>query len=129
MNRSILPRIIVGILSVAGMITVFLFQRVDIAATVGVDDKVMNFIVNRTIRFLLNDLFALGLIYSIFAEKKYLVFSLWVQLAGVILILLPYFILKIFLINYNGPMISFLHRLVMNPTLLLLLIPAFYYKR
>ena len=122
-------RLLIGALSVAGLAAVFLFQHFNIASGFSMTDRLFNFIVNRTIRFLLNDLFAIGLIYAIFPERKYIIFSLWVQLAGVVFILIPYFLLKVFFISYNGPLISFLHRLVLNPTLLLLLIPAFYYQK
>jgi exosortase F-associated protein len=77
----------------------------------------------------LNDAFTIGLIYALFVEKKYVIFSLYVQLAGVVLFLLPYYVLKIYFPTYNGPLISFLHRLILNPVLLMLLIPAFYYQR
>ena len=123
-------RIVIGILSVAGLVAVFLFQEIDVAAHLGSDASAINrFLINRTIRFLLNDAFAIGIIYALFVEKKYVIFSLYVQLAGVVLFLIPYFILKLYFPAYNGPMISFLHRLVLNPTLLMLLIPAFYYQR
>jgi len=123
-------RIVVGVFSLAGLIAVFLFQRIDVAGFLGVGEPAINkFLINRTIRFLLNDAFAIGLIYSLFAERKYVIFSIYVQLAGVILFLIPYFILKIYFPSYNGPLISFLHRLILNPTLLMLLIPAFYYQR
>jgi exosortase F-associated protein len=123
-------RIVVGVFSIIGLIAVFLFQRIDVAGFMGVEESVINkFLINRTIRFLLNDAFAIGLIYSLFAERKYVIFSIYVQLAGVILFLIPYFILKIYFPSYNGPLISFLHRLILNPTLLMLLIPAFYYQR
>jgi len=125
-----LKRIVIGVLSVAGLILVFLFQQIDVASLLGVGDlKTTRFFVNRTIRFLLNDAFALGLIYSLFSERKYVIFALYVQVAGVFLFLIPYFILKIYFPHYNGPLISFLHRLILNPTLLMLLIPAFYYQR
>lgn len=122
-------RIVIGIVSITGLVTVFLFQQFDVAALIGVDEKVGRFFINRTIRFLLNDALALGLIYALFRERKYVVFALYVQVAGVFLFLLPYFILKIYFPRYNGPLISFLHRLILNPTLLMLLIPAFYYQR
>jgi exosortase F-associated protein len=122
-------RIVVGIVSIAGLITVFLFQQFDVAGLIGVQEKLGRFFINRTIRFLLNDALALGLIYSLFRERKYVIFALYVQIAGVLLFLIPYFILKIYLPRYNGPLISFLHRIIMNPTLLMLLIPAFYYQR
>jgi len=123
-------RIFIGVLSVIGLVLVFLLQRVDIATMIGVGDAAIDrFLFNRTIRFLLNDALTLGLIYALFVERKYIIFSLYVQVAGVVFFLLPYFILKIYFPTYNGPMISFLHRLVMNPTLLMLLIPAFYYQK
>jgi hypothetical protein len=120
---------LIGFISVIGLLGVFLFQRVDIAAYLGIGGPVGKFIFNRTIRFLLNDFFAIGLIFALFRERKYVVFALWVQLAGTICFLLPYFVLKFWFISYNGPMISYLHRLVLNPILILLLIPAFYYQR
>jgi exosortase F-associated protein len=123
-------RIEVGLISIAGMVMVFLFQRIDVASLLGVGEPaIYRFLINRTIRFLLNDAFAIGLIYALFEERKYVIFSLYVQVAGIVLFLLPYFVLKIYFPGYNGPMISFLHRLVLNPTLLMLLIPAFYYQK
>jgi exosortase F-associated protein len=123
-------RILIGLLSAAGLVAVFLFQGIDIANLLGYGDPAIHrFLINRTIRFLLNDAFAIGIIYALFNEKKYVIFSLYVQLAGVVLFLIPYFILKLYLPTYNGPMISFLHRLILNPTLLMLLIPAFYYQK
>lgn len=129
-TRMRTTRIVIGVLSVCGLVAVFLFQRVDIASGIGLKDPfIVRFIVNRTIRFLLNDMFAIGLIYALFVERKYVIFSLYVQAAGVILFLIPYFILKVYWPAYNGPLISFLHRLILNPTLLILLIPAFYYQK
>jgi exosortase F-associated protein len=122
-------RYTVGLLSLTGLVIVFLFQRTDVASFFGASDQTVKFLINRTVRFLLNDAFAIGLIYALFTERKYLIFSLWVQLAGVVLFLIPYFILKVQFPSYNGPLISYLHRLILNPTILLLLIPAFYYQK
>jgi len=123
-------RWVIGVLSACGLAAVFLFQRMDVAFILGIGEPaIQRFLINRTIRFLMNDAFAIGLIYALFAERKYVIFSLYVQLAGVVLFLIPYFILKIYLPTYNGPMISFLHRLILNPTLLMLLILAFYYQK
>lgn len=120
---------IVGTISVLGLAAVFIFQHINIAAAIGVKENLSRFFVNRTFRFFLNDLFTIGLIYALFKERKYVLFALYVQLAGVILFLIPYFILKLYLPQYNGPLISFLHRLVINPTLLMLLIPALYLQQ
>ena len=123
-------RVVIGILCCLGLLLVFLFQRFDVAATLGIGNiGIGRFIINRTIRFLINDALAIGLIYALFATRKYVLFAIYVQVFGVFAFLLPYFILKIYFPSYNGPYINFLHRLILNPTLLLLLIPAFYYQK
>lgn len=124
-------RILIGILSIAGLVLVFLFQKkIDLAAYWHLaESPLARFLVNRTIRFMMNDALAIGLIYALFHERKYVLFAVWVQVAGVAIFLLPYFVLKVFFPLYNGPLLSFLHRLILNPTLLLLLIPAFYYQK
>ena len=123
-------RIVIGLLSVAGLVLVFLFQRINVAEIFHLADlDIYQFIINRTIRFLLNDLLTIGLIYALFWEKKYVIFSFWVQGIGIVFFLIPYFVFKLYYPNYNGPLLSFLHRLILNPTLLLLLIPAFYYQK
>lgn len=122
-------RWLLGIFAVLALLAIFVFQRFDFASLLGFSGpKITSFIVNRSIRFLLNDFFAILLIYALFNERKFVVFSIWVQLAGTLLFLVPYFILKIQYPDYNGPLINFLHRLILNPTLLLLLIPAFYFQ-
>lgn len=119
-----------GSFSVLGLLAVFLFQRFNLAAYVwdGLSN-IQQFMINRTVRFLLNDVLAILLIYALFREKKYVVFSVYVQLFGLIFFLIPYFLLKLQWPSYNGPLVSFLHRLILNPTLLMLLIPAFFYQR
>ena len=125
-----ITRIVVGVFCVSGLVVVYLFQRIDVANYLGVESPLIyKFLINRSIRFLLNDALAIGVIYALFKERKYVIFSLYVQVIGVVLFLLPYFILKIYFPGYNGPLISFLHRIILNPTLLMLLIPAFYYQR
>lgn len=122
-------RKLLGALSITGLVLVYLFQQLDVAAMAGVSVPIHKFLFNRTIRFLLNDVFMIGVIYALFGERKYVVFALYVQLAGIVLFLLPYFALKLYFPAYNGPLISHLHRLILNPILLILLVLAFYYQR
>lgn len=93
------------------------------------DVEVFPFVVNKTIRYLLNDLFAIAIIYAIFEERKYVRFSFYVLLFG-LLVLLPTYIV-IYLLQPEGfsSMLGHLHRVVMNPVLMMLLIPAFFYQR
>jgi exosortase F-associated protein len=129
-QRLMYTRIFIGVFCVIGLAAVFLFQRVDIAGDVGAaSTPIHKFLINRSVRFLVNDALAIGLIYGLFKERKYVVFAVYVQILGMILFLFPYFLLKVYFPRYNGPLISFLHRLILNPTLLMLLIPAFYYQK
>lgn len=125
-----ITRWVVGCIGVGGLALVFLFQHTNVSAYLLNDvQPITHFLINRTVRFFLNDLFAILLIYALFPYRQYVVFAVWVQFIGTIFILVPYYILKINFPTYNGPLLSFLHRLILNPTLILLLIPAFYYQR
>ena len=68
----------------------------------------------------------IGLIFAIFYKRKYVWFAFGVQVFGFLVVLIPYFVLKLYFHAGNGPMVSFLHRLILNPTLMVLLIPAFW---
>jgi exosortase F-associated protein len=128
--NTLVKRILIGASAVAGLGMVYLFQR-DITAfvnTLGLSSYGA-FALGRMIRFLLNDIFTILLIYALFPEKKYVYFAILTQLFGMLFFLLPYLGLKYYYPGYNGPLISFLHRLILNPLLLMLLIPAFLYQR
>jgi exosortase F-associated protein len=123
-------RLAIGIFSCIGLLTLFLFQHIDWASSIlYFDESIYRFIWNRTLRFILNDFFAILLVYALFPQRKYVVFAIWVQIAGFIFLLIPYFLLKLSYPKYNGPLINFLHRIILNPTLILLLIPALYWQR
>jgi exosortase F-associated protein len=123
-------RIGLGIMSLAALLGIFVFQHTDIAILFcKTQTPGTNFVVNRTIRYILNDLFMVILIYALFEQRKYIAFALYLQFAGIVLFLIPYFIFKLNWPSYNGPLVSFLHRLVINPLLMILLIPAIYYQK
>ncbi len=122
-------RIILGVISTTGLIAVFLFQHWNVAEHLGLNlTNNLKFIFNRSVRFVVNDLLAIALIHALFNKRRYTIFSVYVQLVGMFFILVPYFIIKLQYPSYNGPMINFIHRLIINPMLLLLLIPALYYQ-
>lgn len=87
------------------------------------------FLVNKAFRYLLNDSFTILIIYGLFFERKYLKFSFYVMLFG-LLVLLPLYVF-LYLNQPEGfsSMIGHLHRVVMNPVLMMLLIPAFYFQQ
>lgn len=125
-----IKRAIIAFVAATGLLFVFLFQHVNVALLLGLtNDPLTQFIINKSIRFFLNDLLAILLVYALFFEKKYVIVAIAVQVIGIFLLLIPYFILKINFPAYNGPLINFLHRLIMNPVLIFLLIPAFYLQK
>jgi exosortase F-associated protein len=122
-------RITLGILAVLGLLALFVFQKFNYAQSFDGLSPASEFVFNRTVRFILNDSLSILLIYAIFFERKYVVFAAWVQLIGLLFLLIPYFLLRIYWPEHNGPLLNFLHRIIINPTLMLLLIPALFHQR
>lgn len=116
----------IGLLAGVLLVAFFMVQRASVAQTLGFTDKSVVFVFDKTFRFVVNDLLMVGIIYSLYGQRRYVYFALWVQLVGIIFILIPYLIIKLYFEAGNGPMVSFLHRLIINPTLMILLIPAFW---
>lgn len=122
-------RLLIGIISIVGLALVFLFQKTNVAELLGfANGTFRDFVINRSTRFLLNDLFALGIVYALFPERKFVMFAVYVQLFGFLFFLIPYFLLR-YNTEWNGPLLNFLHRIILNPILVLLLIPAFYFLK
>lgn len=90
------------------------------------------FIVNRTVRLMINDLLCMGLIYGLFANKNYLRLAFYLFLVEILLILPIYLILKL---SWEGtseissPLLSPIHRMIVNPLLMLLLMVALFYQQ
>ena len=90
------------------------------------------FVANRTIRLILNDSLCMVLIAALFQKRSYL------RLAGIIfmielLIILPaYLLIKLSLegpSEISSPLLSPIHRMIVNPLLMIILIGAFYYQK
>lgn len=114
---------------VAGLAAIYLLQK-DIQQffTAVTATPFQAFALGRTFRFIVNDLLVILIIHALFQERKYVFFAFFVQLLGILLLLAPYLYIKSFT-AYNGPMLSFIHRLIVNPLLMLMMIPAFYYQK
>jgi exosortase F-associated protein len=122
-------RWIIGIVAASGLVMVFLFQRTNWSSLLpGSYSSIEEFLINRSVRFILNDILAVMLVAALFGKRNLVIIAIYVQLIGFVLILIPYIILKINYPAYNGPLISFLHRLVLNPLLIYLLIFFFWYN-
>ena len=117
----------------------YLFQRVNffsffttLFGSAPWPDSYIPFIFNKTLRLVINDVACFIMIYVFFRERKYLTVAFWVFLFEVIVLLPGYFILKLSLegdSEISSPLLSQIHRLIINPTLMILLIVGFFYQR
>ena len=133
-------RIIYLLFSILGLAIIYLFQQfnyLEFFTTLlsgNPKDYHPNFVFafNRITRFVFNDLLAILLIYSIFMQRKYVIIGFIVQLFGLLIVLPVYLYFKLSLegdTEISSPLLSFVHRIVIHPIMILLLIPAFYYQK
>lgn len=87
------------------------------------------FSINKVFRYLVNDLFAMAIIAALFPQKEYLRFAFFVLLFGLLVLSPTYIALYLWQPAGFSSAIGHLHRLVMNPVLMMLLIPAFFYQK
>lgn len=116
---------------IAILAAIYLFQRVNTAAILGELHPNLIFIINRTTRLILNDFACLIIILAIFREAKYLKVAFWIFLLELLVILPLYFVLKLSLegaSEISSPLLSQIHRLIVNPMLMILLIAGFFYQ-
>ncbi len=125
-------RILFSILSITTLIALYVFQRFNYAELISTSFLPnTQFIINRTIRFFFNDLSVILLIYAIYQNKALLKIAFGIQLLEMLVILPIYFYLKLSTegpTELSSPLLSFVHRIVVNPIIMLLLIPAFWFQ-
>jgi exosortase F-associated protein len=91
----------------------------------------VQFIFNKSARFLINDAACFLLIFALFSNRNYLKIAFWLFLLELVVILPLYFVAKLYLegsSEISSPLLSLWHRLVVNPLMMLLLIVAFWYQ-
>ena len=126
-------RVLIFFLSFLGLVTVYLFQQFSYAHFFSstIADRNLIFIINKSMRLILNDTLCLGLIYAIFYDIRYVKLGSLVQLAEMFLLLPLYFYFKLTLegdSEISSPLLSQIHRLIVNPMLMILLMIGFYYQ-
>jgi exosortase F-associated protein len=137
-NLSFRQRITYGLIAVLVLILMYMLQRVNYCNLVfGILDLELpgdsfQFIFNRTLRYIVNDLCVILLIFVLFQNRTLTQVAFALQIFGLLVILPIYFYFKLSLegpSEISSPLLSFIHRIVVNPILMLLLIPAFYYQQ
>jgi exosortase F-associated protein len=119
--------------------TIYLFQGFDFLAffrsLLSLDifaHPYVTFIVNKTVRLIINDLACFIIIWAIFQSKKHLKLSVYVFLVEVLVLLPVYFWIKLSIegdSEISSPLLSQIHRLIVNPTLMILLMISFAYQK
>jgi exosortase F-associated protein len=124
-------RWIIGAFAISLLAATYLFQRLDISSLLGSFSSNMRFVLNKSIRFIANDIACLLLISAVFNKPAYLRLSS-VFFIGEMFILLPlYFVLKLSLegdTEISSPLLSQLHRMIINPLLMIVLMMGFFYQ-
>ena len=90
------------------------------------------FIINKTVRLIINDFACMLLIYAVFQRRSYLVIAFYVFLFELLILLPVYFVVKLSLegdSEISSPLLSFVHRLIVNPMLMLVLMAGFFYQK
>jgi exosortase F-associated protein len=118
-------------LAIIGIAFTYIFQDFDFVSNWGFSENA-TFAVRKALRVLLNDVFMLLFIGACFKDVKVTRLALAIQLIDSFLLLPGYLILKLTLegdSEVSIPLLSQLHRLIINPTLMILLIPAVYFQK
>jgi len=121
------------VLCFLGLVAVYMFQRFSYAHFFygEITNPNLIFIINKSIRLVLNDTLCLGLIYAIYYDIRYVKIGSLIQLSEMFVLLPIYFYFKLTLegdSEISSPLLSQIHRLIVNPTLMILLIIGFYYQ-
>lgn len=131
-------KVFLVLLSAIVLISVYLLQRFNYAGVLAyiLSTEMVNhnveFIINRTLRLIINDLAVILLLYALFNDKGLLKLAFSIQFFEILVILPIYFYLKLLSegpSEISSPLLSFIHRIVVNPIIMLLLIPAFWFQK
>ena len=128
-NRTLLV-----ILSLTGLVMVYVFQQVNyfhFFFSEGADDSAV-FIFNKTVRLIVNDLLCVVLIFALFERKAFVTLAFYVFLFELLIIMPLYFWIKLKTegdSEISSPLLSQIHRLIVNPMLMIILTAGFYYQK
>lgn len=128
-------RWLLGFLAALLMAALYVFQRKlflfqDLAEASSF--QYLPFILNRSLRLLLNDSLCLLLFLVIFNSKEELKLASIIFMIEMFLLLPFYFFLKLTLegdSEISSPLLSFIHRLIVNPLLMIILLAGLLYQK
>lgn len=116
---------------ILGIVLTYLFQDFTFLEPLNVSDE-SQFIIRKTFRVVLNDVFMLMIINAWFRDWKVTRLAIVIQVIDGVVLLPVYLIIKLSMegtTEISSPLFSQFHRLIINPTLMILLIPAVYFQK
>jgi exosortase F-associated protein len=121
-------------LAVVGLALIYLFQYTDFLQllTGSQFSPEYHFIANRMVRILVNDTCMLVLIYALFRDPGAVRLAFYIQVIDILVLFPLYLLLKLpaeGASELSSPFLAQFHRLIVNPTLMVLLIGGIYYQR
>lgn len=131
-------RLVLAGVALTGLFLVYILQRLDylglMSGVLGMTPPTatVSFIVNRTLRLIANDLLCLLLISVLFQEPRFSRVAFWIFLVELFVILPLYLFVKLTIegpSEISSPLLQPIHRMIVNPLLMVILIAAFYYQR
>jgi exosortase F-associated protein len=133
-SKRIVLVVITGLLVLA---LLYIFQQINvglfITQSLGLQqNEYLQFVINKTLRLLLNDFVCFVMICLIFKEREYRQFGLWVFGVELLIILPAYLFFKLTFEGYgeiSNPLLSFVHRLIVNPMLMIITMIALGYQK
>lgn len=139
-KHSLVLRIGIGIAAILILSSVYIFQRINVfllilnlfSLELSSFPSYTSFVFNKTLRLALNDLACFMVIWSIFQERKHVRLAWFVFLLEILVILPLYLFIKLSVegdTEISSPLLSQIHRMVVNPTLMLLLILGMLYQK
>ena len=90
--------------------------------------EIAKLVLNTTMRFALNTLIPLGILFLIFKDKSIIEFSVLIYVAAYVLLLIPFLYFVINPKQEDYYMFFNIRRFLIQPLLLIILLPALYYQ-
>ena len=91
--------------------------------------EIAKLVLNTTLRFTLNSFISLGILYFIFKDKSIIKFSCLIYLVAFIFLLIPFLYFVINPKQEDYYLFFNIRRFLIQPIILILLLPAFYYYK
>lgn len=133
-RRKKFTRIALAAIATIGLAVIYIIQYTDFlyVFTGTRFQPEAHFIVNRSVRILVNDTCMLLIIYALFNNRKVIKLALIIQAVDLFILFPIYLAFKLpaeGVSELSSPFLSQFHRLIVNPTLMILLILGFFYQR